>query len=309
MFRVNNGTATAGGWTDTGNTQIGIADITGLNPGLIAGVNIGDYVTVSAGFPSSVHRYAVTGKGATYITLNTVATSNQSGVTVQSVANMYTDGVAGQIARTVLNSIHFNAMQEEIVNTILELGGSLSAGDPGQMGALVKAKLLEKLNVAGQLATGELGVTSGGKYIKFDTAGRIVSLPASAPVQTQAARQVILQYSAASVAENGEAIIYEGSGMDWVNGGILIQASCRKGVFSPDHSISFAYKGSGADVYALMVDNAASGMNACGGIYSSKTPGAGVYIKLENATKKILICNSSGVGTIALVGLINITYS
>jgi hypothetical protein len=310
MIRVNNSTATAGGWSDSGGiSSIGSPNVTGLNVSNLNLLHVGDYVTANKGFPSTSTRYRVIAKGVSSITLNINATSNETGISLQSYAGMYTDGILGEVPRTTIDSEYFNMLQEEIANTIIKLGGSLAAGNTAQIGELIVAALLTKLNVAGQMATGDLGVSVGGFYVKFDSDGRIVFLPKNSPIQFQAAKHVCLQYSAAGVVENGEAVIYEGDSMDWTNGGILVRATCRKGVYSPDHFLSVGYKGSGADQYFLFVDNAGSNMYASGGMYSGKTPGAGIYLKLEDSTHKIKICNSSGAGTIVLVGLLDIVYS
>jgi len=137
MFRVNNASATPGGYSDSGDTSIGSPTITNLSS--TAGVNVGDYITVAAGFPD-VGRMRVIAKGANTLTVNLNATSNETGKAVASVANMYTDGVLGAVARTILNSKHLNAIQEELCNLCVAAGLSLDEANLKQVIASVVLK-------------------------------------------------------------------------------------------------------------------------------------------------------------------------
>lgn len=124
MKRVANATATPGGYSQLGDTAGGSNIITNLPT--TTGINVGDYVQVSAGF-TDIGRIRVLNKTANTLTLNQNANSLEVGVTVSSFANMYTDGQLGEVPRTVLNSEYMNMIQEEIVNLIEHSGVTLSA--------------------------------------------------------------------------------------------------------------------------------------------------------------------------------------
>ena len=67
----------------TGDTDGSTAVITGMTD--TSDFNTGDFVTVSAGFPSAAIPYEIISKTATSVTLDTVSTSVQSNVTVATV--------------------------------------------------------------------------------------------------------------------------------------------------------------------------------------------------------------------------------
>lgn len=124
MHRVTSTGATPGGWVDTnGITTISNPTITNLAS--TGGINPGDYVLTDKGFPD-VGRIRVFSKTPTTITLVINAISSETGVTVTSQANMYTDGIAGVVARTVAGAKHLDSIQEELCNLVIAAGGSLS---------------------------------------------------------------------------------------------------------------------------------------------------------------------------------------
>ena len=152
MHRTNSTGSTPGGWADTGNTSIGSPVITGL--GSTGAVNPGDYVLVSAGFPD-FGRIRVVSKTVNTITLAINSTSNQTGVTVTSQANMYTDGLAGVVARTILGAKHMNTIQEELANLVIAAGGSVA----GEIQNNALTDLVVRIN-GGQKMTGDLEMPS-----------------------------------------------------------------------------------------------------------------------------------------------------
>jgi hypothetical protein len=149
MQRVTVPTATPSGWTDTGDCVDGSDWISGLNPGTIAGINIGDYVTVSANFPSAIERYLVINKTSVAIRLTIGATATGPATVVQ-VDKMYSDGVAGLTPRTTLNARHLNQIQEELVNVLRITGASLSDTDNMQVYNAINNTFLRK--AGGQMA-------------------------------------------------------------------------------------------------------------------------------------------------------------
>jgi len=159
MNRVNNGTATPGGYSDTGNTTISSPVITGL--GSTGGINPGDYVLVSAGF-EDIGRIRVLSKTVNTITLNRNAQSTQSGVTVTSQSKMYTDGIADTIARTVLNSLYMNQIQEELINLIEKGGLSPDESNLKQLAFSVITRtggiMVGDLDIAAALIVNSLGL-------------------------------------------------------------------------------------------------------------------------------------------------------
>jgi len=64
---------------------------TAVIPGLTdtADFNVGDSVTVSAGFPSTTDGYKILAKTSTTLTLDTLSTSSETNVTVTALANFY----------------------------------------------------------------------------------------------------------------------------------------------------------------------------------------------------------------------------
>lgn len=151
MHRVDSTGATPGGYSDSGNTSIGSPTITNL--GATGGINPGDYVEVSAGFPDFGY-IRVIAKTVNTITLAINAASTETGVSVTSQANFYTDGLAGVVSRTVLGAKHMNSIQEELCNLVLAAGGSLGSVLNNSL-----KDLLVRIN-GGQKMTGDLEMPS-----------------------------------------------------------------------------------------------------------------------------------------------------
>jgi hypothetical protein len=83
-----NSTATEGAGVSTNGSAV----ITGLAD--TSDFNVGDFVTASAGFPSTVIPYKITAKTASTVTLSLNATSSQTGITIQAVAGVELDSNA-----------------------------------------------------------------------------------------------------------------------------------------------------------------------------------------------------------------------
>ena len=147
-----------------GSTTNGSARITGLTF-LASEVKKGYMITVSAGFPSATQPYEVVdaNPSAGWIDVELNATATVAGtVTVTTKQNYYTDGNAGAYARTVLNAVDRNHIQEEIANVILDNGGSLDSNVRTQLSnAVLKRAVAQTMN-------GNLTIAAS-KKIKCDT--------------------------------------------------------------------------------------------------------------------------------------------
>lgn len=191
MHRVTSIGATPGGFVDTnGITAIGNPTITGLAS--TGAVNPGDYVLTDKGFPD-IGRIRVVSKTPTTLTLATNATSAETGVTVTSQANMYTDGVAGVVSRTIAGAKHLDSIQEELCNLVVAAGGSLSEVLNNSL-----KDLLIRIN-GGQAMTGDLELPSY-QLTKF-VAGAGVT--ATKNIQTRSGH-----YAHATLAVNSEVKLF-----------------------------------------------------------------------------------------------------
>jgi len=132
MKRVDNATSTQGGFVATGDSTVSSKVINNIVPSA-GSINVGDYVSLSAGFPTNIGRFRVEAKTPTSITVDVVASSSIVGLTINSLTEMFTDGVIDAVSRTVLNAIDQNLLQEEIVNAILDDGGSLDGTNKKQL--------------------------------------------------------------------------------------------------------------------------------------------------------------------------------
>lgn len=130
MHRTDTTDRTSSGVVKTGGiTSIGSGIITGLTTA--TDINVGDWVTISAGF--NTQRFRVSANAAAQITVLGSATSSETGVTVTVVADMYTIGDGVAINRTVYGPDQANAVQEEIVNAIEAVGLVLNKNDNRQL--------------------------------------------------------------------------------------------------------------------------------------------------------------------------------
>lgn len=209
MHRVTSTGATPGGFVDTnGITAIGNPTITGLAS--TGAINPGDYVLMDKGFPD-IGRIRVVSKTPTTITLATNATSDETGVTVTSQANMYTDGVAGVVSRTIAGAKHLDSIQEELCNLVLAAGGSLSEVLNNSL-----KDLLVRIN-GGQAMTGDLEFPSY-QVTKF-AAG--ASVTATKNMQTRGGH-----YAHTTLAVNSEVKLFN-YGADLDRKLIAMAAICK----------------------------------------------------------------------------------
>jgi len=131
---------------------------------LASQIKPGYWVTLSKGFPETTKPYEVTATDpvAGWIEVERNATSSETGIDVTTKPNYYTDGNGGAYARTVLNAVDRNAIQEELCNVIIDNGGSLDANDRSQISNAIA--LLNRANTFLQDQT-----IAAGKKIKCDS--------------------------------------------------------------------------------------------------------------------------------------------
>ncbi|NIO83408.1 MAG: hypothetical protein GTN53_22860 [Candidatus Aminicenantes bacterium] len=221
MNRVDNSTATPGGWSDSGDTSIGSPVISNLAS--TGAVNIGDYVIVGTGtegFPD-VGLLRVIAKTVNTITVHVNATANQTGKSVQSLSGMYTDGVPGVTARTILNSKQMCLIQEEII-FLLTKGGATPSNDfynqlskvviTTKGGTITEPLAVKRLDLTKLVTTSQADSTEnlkiyGGQYnittLAVATAKILTMLPAGAdakPMIVQA--NILFTYNGSNYSAN-----------------------------------------------------------------------------------------------------------
>jgi len=149
MKRTNSTGATPSGASfPNGSSSIGTNRISGLTF-TANDIKPGYFVTVDKGFPSTDLRYEVTATNPSsgWIDIEVNSTSSETGITVETQSNMYTDGNGGAYARTVLNASDRNQLQEEIANVILDNGGSLDSSNRRQLSsAVIKSAVNQTMN-------------------------------------------------------------------------------------------------------------------------------------------------------------------
>ncbi len=151
MQRVNNSTATPGGFSSTGDTTVSSAVITNVPD--TTGLYVGDYISFDAGFDEALgSRLRVVSLTLTTITVDRVANASEVGIAIASLSKMYTDGVVDTVARTILNSKYMNLLQEEIASAIEDDGGTLDEADIRQLSKVLQSKLA----LAGGTMTGNI---------------------------------------------------------------------------------------------------------------------------------------------------------
>ena len=132
MHRIDDITATQGGFSQSGDTNIGSGLID--NIASTVGISAGDYVTISDGFSPAGIRILVTGVGTSDISVNRNAVASVVGVTVTSQPNMFTEGDPERgIAATIVRSRLVNSIQDELVNLVQGAGISLDLSDNSQV--------------------------------------------------------------------------------------------------------------------------------------------------------------------------------
>jgi hypothetical protein len=98
----------------TGDPDGSTALITGLTD--TSDFNVGDRVTVSAGFPSATDGYKITALAATTMTLDTLSTSAETDVTITQLANSYiTDAPEVLLYGALLESAPFLMGDERLI--------------------------------------------------------------------------------------------------------------------------------------------------------------------------------------------------
>lgn len=152
MHRVDNATATPGGFSQTGDTTVSSPVITNI-PSTV-NVNIGDYVTVDFGF-SYDKGMRIIAKNASSITVERNADSSQVGSEIASLGNLYTDGVPGVTPRTAVGSKSINTIQEELCNILENSSVALSDVNNKQLSGLLLTKVGDQV-VDGKLTAKEL---------------------------------------------------------------------------------------------------------------------------------------------------------
>lgn len=166
MFRIDNATSTPGGAHVHGNCTMGSKVISSVDD--TTGINIGDWLYIlKSGNPTP---FDVVNKGRVYVesktvdtlTVNREADEAQVGIDIYSLRGYYTDGIPDLIARTVLNSLQLNCIQEEIANAITLAGGSLNKKLTTQLAAAF-------LKANGGTITGAVDIIANCQARKFSS--------------------------------------------------------------------------------------------------------------------------------------------